>query len=283
MQPFQNDSGFWLFSAFVFAFGACIGSFLNVCIWRLPRGGSLVSPPSSCPSCGHLIRCFENIPIFSWIFLRGRCSACGGRISVRYAVVEALCGSLYLAIWLQLNFNGGHPAAALRLFAISALAITTFFIDIRHFIIPDATTCPVMVAGLLLAALLPEGFGFRKALPAIVFSGFGMLSSLLFMSIVSIAGRSVFKKDALGWGDVKYVGAVGACLGFPGAFFTLLCGSLCGSLYGLFLVSVRKKNLAAAIPFGPFLAVATVIWIFLAEEILRLYVTLSTFLRGMLD
>ncbi len=172
---------------------------------------------------------------------------------------------------------------ALNFFVISALAISTFFIDIKYFIIPDLTTYPVMIFGLFFALLFPSAFGCKSSSLALILSSVGLFGSLFFMSATSILGRYILKRDALGWGDVKYMGAVGACFGPVGAFFTLLLGSVIGSIYGLLLVVSKGKKLKTAIPFGPFLAVATILWIFFGEKIIMVYLNFSNTIKGVLN
>jgi len=265
----------FLFSFFIFAFGACIGSFLNVCIWRIPRGKSLFYPPSSCPNCSHKIKFYENIPIFSWIFLKGKCSSCGKKISIRYPLVEFLCAFFYLMIWIKVFFLSEHLLRLLPLFAITALAISTFFIDMEHYIIPDLTTYPVIFIGLGLSIIFPESYGFKNVSNSFIFSFSGFIIALIFMAAFSIIG-----KDALGWGDVKYLAAVGACLGFPGAFFCVLFASLIASLFGIFLIFWRKKQITSVIPFGPFLSIGTILWIFLDKKLIMWYLNFLNYLRN---
>lgn len=276
------NNGFFIFSFFIFAFGACIGSFLNVCIWRIPRGESLFFPPSTCPKCGHKIRFYENIPVLSWIFLRGKCSSCSKEISVRYPSVELLCATLYLFIWLKIYFSYQEPLRLLPIFAVAALAITTFFIDIEHYIIPDLTTYPVIFFALSLSLFFPEAYGFKKNPDAFIFSFTGFVISVSFMAFFSLLGKKIFKKDALGWGDVKYLGAIGACFGLPGAFFSILFASLTGSLFGIFLILFKRKKMTAIIPFGPFLSISSIFWIFLDKKIIEMYFNFSNFLKTIL-
>jgi leader peptidase (prepilin peptidase)/N-methyltransferase len=188
--------------------------------------------------------------------------------------VEFLTGFLYLMIWLKVLETGQSPLALIRYFVLTALAVSTFFIDIRHFIIPDATTYPAMLAGIIVSLFFPESFGFENTRQSFVFSFAGALASLIFMSLAVIGGRAIFKRDALGWGDVKYMGAVGACLGIPGAFFTLMLGSMSGSVYGLCLMGISRKGLKTVIPFGPFLALSSMVWIFYGEKLLAMYLKL---------
>jgi len=140
-----------------------------------------------------------------------------------------------------------------------------------------------MVFCFSLSLFLPESFGFHRRFDSVIFSATGLFFSLIFMSTISIVGKALFKKEALGWGDVKYIGAVGACLGLPGAFFSLLFASLSGSIYGVFIMIIKGKNLKTSIPFGPFLSIATVVWIFYGDFFLRMYFKVSEVMRGYLN
>ncbi|MDD3116874.1 MAG: prepilin peptidase [Lentisphaerae bacterium] len=267
--PFSSElMPLWYF--FVFIFGCCIGSFLNVCIWRIPRGESIVTAPSHCPKCNHEIHWYENIPLVSWLALRGRCSECKNPITIRYFLVELITGILYLAIFYKVISNA-QPLILLPVcFALIMLTICTAVIDFEHMIIPDKITYPAMVFGLINAAFFPELWGTSKHFTALLFSLGSMFGCTLIMSIFSIAGEKIFKQEALGWGDVKYMAAISACLGPTAAFFVLLIGSVAGAVIGSGLLLFSKRidhgHGHATIPFGPFLALATVLWLFIGER-----------------
>jgi leader peptidase (prepilin peptidase)/N-methyltransferase len=261
---------FWAVSAF--AIGACIGSFLNVCIWRIPRGESIVFPESHCPKCNHGLAWYENIPFFSWIVLRGRCRSCHEPISVRYLLVELLTAVMFAAAWLKI-VKWHQPVWTFLPYAVMImLVITTVFIDSRHFIIPDATTFPAMVFGLLFALFFPEYWWTESRLIAVCRAFGALLTGIMSFGVLSLFGRWVFKKEALGMGDVKYLGAVGACLGFFGMFYTVFFGSLFGSFLGLYYLLFRRRR-RKSITFGPFLAFGTLVWIYFGEAILLWYLS----------
>jgi leader peptidase (prepilin peptidase)/N-methyltransferase len=261
---------FWAIS--VFAIGACIGSFLNVCIWRIPRGESIVFPESHCPKCGHGLAWYENIPFFSWLALRGRCRSCQEPISVRYLLVELMTALMFTAAWLKIAVWNQPVWYFFPYAAMIMLVITTIFIDIRHFIIPDATTVPAMAFGILFAVACPEYWWTDSRIIAVCRALGALVTGVGFFGILGLIGRFIFKKEALGMGDAKYLGAVGACLGFIPMFFTVFFGALFGSAFGLAHLVVRRRK-RKSIVFGPFLAAGTLLWIYYGERILLWYLT----------
>ncbi len=280
-----------ILTVFAFVFGACAGSFMNVCIWRLPRNESIVSPPSHCPKCGCNISWYENIPILSWICLRARCSKCKEPISARYILIELLTGLLFLLAWLKC-MNGGHPNPSMifPLAAVIFLAETTIFTDIEHMIIPDEITFSTLIAGLVFSIIWPWNwelsfrildnltyakFHMNPYLAGFLFSLASAAAAYVAFAVFAVAGKRVFGVEALGWGDVKYMAAIGACLGIPACFFTALAGSVLGTFYGFSLIFFRKAGLRTAIPFGPFLSVGTFIWIFFDKQLIQAYMKLS--------
>ena len=263
-------ASYFLFS--VFALGACLGSFLNVCIWRLPLGESVVDAPSHCTTCGYDIRWYDNLPIISYIVLRGRCRNCHTHYSCRYLLVELLTGLLFVAYYIKtgrMEFPAGMLMAG---FVMILLAITTAWIDIKHRIIPDATTYPAMILALAAAGLFPGAWGTTNRLLAI---GGALTSGLVWGVILyglALAGRLIFRCDALGMGDVKFMIACAMLLGVPGTFFVLLTGSMLGTFFGIGYALVRRKPLKrVTIAFGPFLAASAVVWLFAGEWLLQIY------------
>jgi leader peptidase (prepilin peptidase)/N-methyltransferase len=261
-----------LFGILVFALGASIGSFLNVVIVRLPLGLSIVKPGSHC-SCGRPIAWHDNIPIVSWFVLRGRARCCGRRFSFRYPLVEALTAGLFLACWRLLP-----PGPAVCGWVFMSGLVAAAFIDADHLVIPDACSLGLGVAGVLLALATPDLHGQHSGFFALdsLRSGGAALVGLLAGSglvfwIAMLAG-AVLRKEAMGLGDVKFVGAIGAFCGWHGAVFSVFGGAAVGSI-GLALVLVCRKLsgaqpapespdapaspiLGAHLPFGPMLAVA---------------------------
>ena len=340
---------FW--TVVFFVFGSVVGSFLNVCIYRMPRGESLVSPGSHCPHCGTAIRAWQNVPILAWLALRGRCAACGARISARYIAVEALTGLVFALVWVVRGDAGPLVAVAFSLFAASLIVAT--FIDLEHLIIPDEITLGGAVAGVVLSIVIPGIHGAAYVWPALkaaligaaLGSGivFGMLElgKLLFgrqrfrlpegarivftetdvhlpdqvlpyedvfyrtsdaltfqagrLELVDrcyrdvtvqlrlragtlrigdeevdpstvpwmegVAEQVTVPREAMGFGDVKFMAAIGAFTGWQGVLFALLGSSFAGLLVNVGLSAIGRRQWTARIPYGPYLAAATLGWI----------------------
>ncbi len=222
--------------------GAILGSFANVLIYRLPREESIIWPGSRCPACGAPIRAWDNVPVLSYLLLRGRCRACGGRISPRYPLVEALMAGLTVVAGLRVPLTGGWEAVLQTVGAVVFvfLLVVITFIDLDHQLIPNRLTYPGTVVGALLAAAL-DRLG-----PALV-AGFGAAVLLWLIVVVSRGG--------MGLGDVKLAALIGVFLGAPAlAAVALFLGFVSGGLVGLVLLALRLRGRKDAIPFGPFLA-----------------------------
>jgi len=237
---------FGMFGMFACAMGACIASFLNVCIWRLPRGESVVSPPSHCPNCNARIRWYQNIPILSWCCLRGRCANCHKPISIRYTVVELLGAALFLLAYLQWGmpfFLGLEPALGLQkltcLWSVPVFwlvftgLILGSFIDLAHFYLPDRVTIGGMILGVPLSYLVPELQGETARLPALCWSLGGLTFGFVFLWLIGFVFSKIVKKEALGFGDVKLIGAVGAFFGPWAVLFTIIVSSFVGAVVGM--------------------------------------------------
>jgi leader peptidase (prepilin peptidase)/N-methyltransferase len=255
MTPF-SPAAYGLFSAFVFLGGLCIGSFLNVCIWRIPREESIVFPGSHCPACRHRIAPWDNIPLLSWLILNGKCRHCGAPISPRYFIVELLTGAVFTVLWLV---HGWTVLTPVYLLYASALILGTF-VDFDHLILPDRVTLGGMAVGLVLSLAVPALQGQTSRLPALLQSALGMVLGYGLLWLVATVGRSVLKREAMGMGDIKLLGAVGACLGWQAVLFTVFVSSLTGTVLGLVLVATGQKELQSKIPYGPHLALAAVLW-----------------------
>jgi leader peptidase (prepilin peptidase)/N-methyltransferase len=339
---------FW--SLVFFSFGCIVGSFLNVCIYRMPLDLSVVSPPSHCPHCKYAIPFYLNVPLLTWLTLRGKCKNCGAPISPRYFIVELLTGVAFLACWLAFGQASPWIAAVYCLFL--AGLITATFIDFEHFIIPDEITFGGAAVGFVISFFLPTlhgtnslGEGMKRSALGIVI-GAGIvyavlrLGKLLFgrqkiklpdgakiiftetalclpdkeipyeeifyrktdaiilrARTVELIDRSycdvalrltpetlklgdekfnpehephmevvcseiILPREAMGLGDVKFMAAIGAFIGWQGAFFSLLASSLIGSVAGIALILFRKREWSSRMPYGPYIALAAVIWIF---------------------
>lgn len=269
----------WIFQLTAIFFGLCIGSFLNVCIWRMPRDESIVTTPSHCPFCHSNIAWYDNIPFFSWLILRGRCRHCGWRIPPRYFWIEGLTGILIGLVWLKFSYFqiGLLESVPLNIILVW-LALGTFFIDLKHRIIPDGLTYPVLIFGLGWAFLFPELWRYPWESQTEIIRIFGAGRAAFSASLIGIAiwffrylGYRIFKKETLGWGDIKFSTAVAACIGIFPVIYILLIASVCGSLFGFYVcyrryMRGRRKRLMAMMPFGPFLAFALLVWIALGDE-----------------
>jgi leader peptidase (prepilin peptidase) / N-methyltransferase len=348
---------FW--SVCFFVFGCVVGSFLNVCIHRMPRGLSIISPPSHCPHCKYSIPSYLNVPLVTWLVLRGRCKNCGAPISPRYFIVELLTGIGFLGCWLKFGdaANTLHSIPLALVFAVFlAGLITATFIDFEHLIIPDEITLGGIVVGLVLSFLLPQlhdatlhrsglldGFIGAVAGAGVVYAilRFGKLvfgrqrvklheeTKIVFSETalhlpdreipydelfyrksdavvvhartVELVDRSykdvivrlspslleigeekispddvpfmecvsqeiVLPREAMGLGDVKFMGAIGAFIGWQGVFFSLMVSSMIGAAVGLTLIILRRREFSSRIPYGPYIALAAVIWMFIGKK-----------------
>jgi leader peptidase (prepilin peptidase) / N-methyltransferase len=228
------------------AFGAIVGSFLNVCIHRLPRGGSIVWPSSACPHCRRELSWYENIPVLSWLVLRARCRTCRGPISIRYPFVEALTSALFVLAWW---YYGPGPLLASRL-VFGCTLIVLFAIDLEHQLLPNAITLPGIVVGFAFSVFTEPGW--VSSLVGIAI-GFGILY------LVALAYFTLRHEEGLGMGDPKMLAMVGAFLGWKLTLLTLMFGSLVGSAIGLSLIAAGRGTMKYALPFGCFLAVGAVV------------------------
>jgi leader peptidase (prepilin peptidase)/N-methyltransferase len=351
---------FW--SLVFFVLGCIVGSFLNVCIHRLPLGLSIVTPKSHCPHCKYSIPWYLNIPLVTWLALRGRCKNCGAPISPRYFVVELLTGVAFLGCWLA--FGEKSPALALVYSIFIAGMIAATFIDFEHFIIPDEITWGGMVAGFAASFFLPSlhgehtpGRGMLQSLIGMV-AGAGVIYAILrlgkllfgrqrvkwpetakivfaetsvhlpdreipydelfyrktdvivarakrvemidrsyFDAVIRLSQTSLkidqdkfeteefdpervrhmeivgseisLPREAMGLGDVKFMGAIGSFIGWPGVIFSLMISSMIGAVVGVTLIAMRRRQWSSRMPYGPYIALAAVIWIFAGKEIVR--------------
>jgi leader peptidase (prepilin peptidase)/N-methyltransferase len=247
----------------VFLFGLVVGSFLNVCIYRLPREESIVRPPSHCTHCKALIRPWDNIPVISFLLLKGRCRQCHQKISWRYPLVELLNATGYLLI---VYFFGYTFSAAVYAVLFSALVVVTF-IDFDHQIIPDEITLPGMALGLLAAStVLSPGFTSAAA---------GLLVGGGLFYLAAVLSRWILHRYGMGGGDIKFIAMIGAFLGWRGMLLTIFLGALTGTFYGVSQILFFGKKRENPIPFGPFLAFGALISLLFGSEIFRWYLLLG--------
>jgi leader peptidase (prepilin peptidase)/N-methyltransferase len=355
---------FW--SLVLFALGCIVGSFLNVCIYRMPLELSVVSPPSHCPHCKYSIPFYLNIPLVTWLLLKGRCKNCGAPISPRYIIVELFTGLVFLACWLA--FGRQSPALALVYCLFLSGLIVATFIDFEHFIIPDEITLGGIAAGFMISFFLPSLHGVASNGQAMVRSGLGIVAGagivygilrggkLLFgrqkvqlpvetaiifsddalllpdkeysyeelfyresdaivfrartlelvdrgykdvkvrlspsrlrigdeeiapetvLHMEAVCSEIVLPREAMGLGDVKFMAAIGAFLGWEAVVFTLVIASMIGAIYGGAMVALRKQEWSGRLYFGPFLAAAAALWIFVGPALVNGYVQFSNHL-----
>jgi leader peptidase (prepilin peptidase)/N-methyltransferase len=351
---------FW--SAVLFAFGCIVGSFLNVCIHRMPRGQSVVSPPSHCPHCNYAIPWYLNIPLATWLYLRGRCRNCGAPIAARYFLVELLTGAAFLGCWLR--FGPQSALLALSYCVVLAGFIVATFIDFEHYIIPDEITIGGAVAGFIFSFLIPALHGTRSAATSIercvtgIAVGAGIIYAILRVSklffgretfdlppdtrvfftetalklpdkeilyeelfhrrsdtlvlqarTVEMVDRSYSKvtlrlspdrlhvgsdrfkpeevshlevvtdritvpRETMGLGDVKFMAAIGAFLGWPAVLFSLMVSAVIGAAVGVSLVALKKGEWSSRLPYGPYIALAATVWIFYGRPLAAWWLTL---------
>jgi leader peptidase (prepilin peptidase)/N-methyltransferase len=354
----------YLFATFAFVLGAVVGSFLNVCIYRMPLDLSVNEPRRSfCPACKKQLKWYQNIPLLSWLFLRGRCANCGSRIAFRYFAVELLTGLLFLAVWHQFSWQ-----IALVYWVFVSLLIVGTFIDFEHFIIPDEVTIGGTIAGILASCLVPALMGTAGRWPALLTSSLSAALGYVILWIVLEAGKKVFGKkriqldaptpftwtrmgedadfvvgeekglwsenfsresdllillcdeviidgrnlgktdlgfhynrvriegeevsldsleqisgivrglqiprEAMGRGDLKFLAAIGAFLGWRAVLFSVFAGSLLGSLVGLGTLLIGRRVWSAKLPFGPYLALGALLWMFFGQSLLSWYMRL---------
>lgn len=251
-----------LYAIFAFIYGAVVGSFLNVCICRLPENRSVVSPPSSCPQCGYRIRWYDNIPLISYMLLRGKCRSCRVPISFRYPLVEMLNGLLTLMLFIRF----GPTLTFLALFALCSSLVAITFIDIDHQIIPDVISLPGIAIGFAFSFFVP--LGWKNSLIGLLAGGGSLL-------LVAYAYHFLTGKEGMGGGDIKLLAMMGAFLGWRSILFIVFSASVVGSIIGVSLMIARGRDSKLAIPFGPFLAFGAILYIFYGSMIVEWYFNLA--------
>ncbi len=242
-----------------FLFGAVVGSFLNVCIYRLPQKESIILPASHCHACGTPIVWYDNIPLLSYLLLRGRCRFCGARFSFRYFLVELLTALLAVALVHRLGL--GVPI--LVYFAFTAALIIVTFIDLDHRIIPDVISLPGVVVGILCSFFIPT------VAPLSSLLGAGLGGGLLFL--VAVTYQLVRGEEGMGMGDVKLLAMIGAFLGWRAIPIALLVASFTGSVVGVAAIAWQRAGSRYPIPFGPFLSFGALCYLFFGKEIIEWY------------
>jgi len=239
----------------VFILGAIVGSFLNVCIYRIPEERSIIFPASSCPQCGKPIRFYDNIPLLGYLILRGRCRDCRARIPLRYPLVEAI--TAVMALLLYWKFGFGLPCLVAFVFVCTLIVIT--FIDVAHQIIPHVITLPGIPVFFLAAVFV------MRIPPVEAFVG--MMTGIGCLYLIAVYYEALTGNEGMGGGDVNLLAMLGAFLGWQSLIFILLIGAFTGALVGITLMIIRGKDLKYAVPFGPFLSLGGLVYLFWSERL----------------
>lgn len=244
----------------IFILGLIVGSFSNVCIYRIPRNESIIYPASHCPKCRSKIKPVDNIPLLSFILLKGRCRNCKSKISIQYPIVELLTGLIYLIIYLAygLSFQ-----ASIYIILSSALIIIAF-IDLNEQIVPDVISLPGIVIGFIISFFVPYVSFINSALGVVVGGGI--------ILIIGLGGSVIFKKEAMGGGDVKLAAMIGAFLGWRYIIISLFLGFFLGALAGIILILSKIKSRDDVVPFGPFIVLGSFITLLWGEQIISWYI-----------
>ncbi|MFH1594342.1 MAG: prepilin peptidase [Candidatus Omnitrophota bacterium] len=245
----------------LFIAGTIIGSFMNVCIYRLPGGESIIKPRSRCISCGKAIAWFDNIPILSFLALRGRCRSCKKTISIRYPIVEIISGIMCALLFTYFGFT----AKSFILLVFSCALVVVSFIDFAIQEIPDVITLPGIVIGLISAALFPSLVGSPDNISAFFNSFLGVLAGGGTIYILGFVGEFIFKKEAMGGGDVKLLAMIGAFIGWKLAIFTFFLAPFFGAAVG---ITLKLKDGREIIPYGPYLSLAAIVAIFYGDAVI---------------
>ncbi len=248
----------------VFLFGTIFGSFINVLIYRLPRNKSIVRPPSSCPHCGERIEFYDNIPLLSYIVLGGKCRHCRHAITIRYPAVELLSGLLAVAA----IYRSGLRAAGFEAVFLSFVFIAVFFIDLEFTIIPDVFTIPGIIIGLGASFIPGSLVSWSQSLVGLLVGGISFF-------LVGALGQFLFRKEALGFGDVKFAAMTGAFLGWQNLILVLILASFLGSVVGIAVILVSgRRGKSTYIPFGPFLVAGALVAMYFGTTMIRAYLRL---------
>lgn len=260
--------GVWIFVIFwIFAFGACIGSFLNVCIWRIPRGESLSKSASHCTVCGQKIRWFDNIPVVSYLVLRGRCRSCRTPYSSSYFWVELICGVLTALLVVKTGISRQIPEIIPSRMLLIFFAVTCSLTDIRFKVVPNKLVYSGMILALAAAWAMPEAWGKSigwQGMAACLVSG---AIPGLFLAVFAELGKLFSRKEIIGMGDVKFIALCGMLIGLPGTVFALCAGAFAGTLWGVAV----KRSFNAMLPFVPFISLAALFWVFMDCRIIKFY------------
>ncbi len=263
----------WLLPTFAFALGAIVGSFLNVVIHRYPREESIVFPASHCTNCNTPIKAYDNIPILSYLWLRGRCRACHEPFSIRYPLVELANALFYLAIYQR---TGVQPLFVLVAAAVSMILVL-IYVDAEIQILPDAIDLPGIAVGIAVGVMIQYGSGYAPELmlsPSLLDSVAGAVIGASLLFAIAMAYKLVRKVDGMGLGDVKMIAMLGAILGWEPLFPLLVIASVIGAVIGLAVAANSERGMQAAVPFGVFLGIAALVMLFFGPTLWSWYLAL---------
>ncbi|MCK5706993.1 MAG: prepilin peptidase [Candidatus Aureabacteria bacterium] len=263
----------------IFAYGLCVGSFLNVCIYRIPKRKSIAFPASHCPKCKAKIPWYYNVPVISYVVLRGKCSNCKENISICYPIVEFITGLSALALYIHFQTSEHNILLAVFYFIFVAALIVITTIDLRYYIIPDVISLPGIILGMIFSFIVPEMQGELEPLNGLLFSFVSALSGGGILLMVALIGTWIFKKEAMGMGDIKLVAMFGAFIGIKLTLLSIFFSSVLGSIAGVSFMLLGKAKMQSRIPFGPYLAAGAVISIFYGSFVISKYIAFVT--RGM--
>ncbi len=244
----------------IFILGLIVGSFSNVCINRIPKNESIIYPASHCPKCRSKIKPVDNIPLLSYILLKGRCRNCKSKITIQYPIVELITGLIYLIIYLAY----GLSVQTLIYIIFSSALIIIAFIDLNQQIVPDVISLPGIAIGFIISFFVPYISFIDSALGVLVGGGI--------ILIIGMVGSVIFKKEAMGGGDVKLAAMIGAFLGWRYIVISLFLGFFLGALAGIFLILSKIKSREDVVPFGPFIVLGSFITLLWGEKIISWYI-----------
>lgn len=243
-------------------FGLALGSFMNVCIYRIPLKKSIVSPPSSCPNCGERIRFYDNIPLISYLLLLGKCRHCSNPLAWHYPLVEALTGLLSVALFIRYGLTNQYLLYFLYLLFTSVL-VTISFIDLHHKIIPDVLSLSGIVVGLAVS-FMPGTISWLDSLIGIIAGGGSLF-------LVAFVYERITGREGMGGGDIKLLAMIGAWLGWRQLYLVVLISSLVGAIVGIAFLLMAGKGFRVRIPFGPFLSLGAMVCLFFGPELMNWY------------
>ena len=245
---------------FSFIFGSCLGSFLNVCIWRIPLGESVVVVPSHCPKCNHKIRWYDNVPVIGFLALGGKCRDCKAKISPRYIIMEILVGVLFTLLALALWFAGRRVAGLAAITIMLSVAVPCAFIDAEYRKIPDKLTFFGMISSVIYLWVFPFGRRISTPQSSLLWSLAGLAAGIIGLGLFAWLTGKLMRKRTLGAGDVKYAGFLGALFGIPGLLVTLCLASFLAIIGFTVLKICKKASDDNTVAFAPYLGIAAYIW-----------------------